>query len=68
MASQLELDQARAAYHQLMTGTKTVKLKHKDGREVEYQATNVKLLSAYIQRIERELDTTKMPRRPIGVC
>lgn len=65
MATQTQLDQARQARHQIITGTKAVKVQ-KDGRSVEYNQTNLSQLENYIQQLESQLEGGKM-RRPMGV-
>ena len=67
MADITMLNEARSAYHSLMTGTLRVKLTHKDGRSVEYQASNAKQLKSYIEQLEAELNLVVNKRRPIGV-
>ena len=47
MATQADLDAARAALHDLMTG-KRVATVQKDGRRVEFTATSVADLKKYI--------------------
>lgn len=65
MATQTKLEQARLAKHQIITGTKAVKVQ-KDGRSVEYNQANLYQLESYIQQLESELGSGKL-RRPMGV-
>ncbi|SEQ48911.1 gpW protein [Amphritea atlantica] len=65
MATQSQLDEARAAKHALLTGRKAVKVQ-KDGRSVEYTAVNLPDLEKYIQSLETQLGVTQL-RRPMGV-
>lgn len=65
MATQTQLDEARAAKHALLTGRKAVKVQ-KDGRSVEYTPTDLPSLEKYIQSLEIQLGQTKV-RRPMGV-
>lgn len=65
MATQTQLDQARNARHQIITGTKAVKVQ-KDGRSVEYNQANLYQLERYIQQLEAELEGGSV-RRALGV-
>lgn len=65
MATQQQLDEARTALHQLMTGTKAVKVQ-KDGRSVEYTPININALRQYIQQLEQTVTNTNR-RSPAGV-
>ena len=65
MATQTQLDEARAARHALVTGTKAVKVQ-KDGRSVEYTPASLPQLEKYIQYLETQLGVTRV-RRPMGV-
>lgn len=57
MATQTELDAARAALHDLMMG-KRVATVQKDGRRVEFTATSVTDLKKYIADLESQVGTT----------
>lgn len=61
MATQLQLDEALAARHQLAIG-KAVASVTRDGRTVQFTATTVKDLDNYIAQLRRELAGVK-PRR-----
>lgn len=63
MATQSELDSARRALHDLMTG-KRVATVQKDGRRVEFTATTVSDLKRYISDLEAEIGTTHRRRGP----
>ncbi|EIY5121941.1 TPA: phage head-tail joining protein [Klebsiella variicola subsp. variicola] len=65
MATQSELDSARAALHDLMTG-KRVATVQKDGRRVEFTATSVADLKKYIAELEVQIGITSRRRRPAG--
>jgi ribosomal protein S5 len=56
MATQAELDAARAALHDLMMG-KRVATVQKDGRRVEFTATSVSDLKKYIADLESQVGT-----------
>lgn len=66
MASQIELNQARAALHDLVLGKRAVKIQ-KDGRTVEYQQVNIDELRIYIQQLESDLGVGTTRRGPVGV-
>lgn len=61
---QQELDAARLAYHNLMTGKMARVIVDQNGERVEFVATNVARLQAYIQTLEAECSaaTTGRPR------
>lgn len=65
MATQSELDSARAALHELMTG-KRVATVQKDGRRVEFTATSVADLKKYIAELEVQIGITSRRRGPAG--
>ena len=56
---------AKNALHNLMMGRSVVSIQ-KDGRSVQYTATNKRDLEAYINLLEQRLDNNKR-RRPAGV-
>lgn len=62
------LTEARAAYHKLMTGTALVELRDQNGESVRFSSINRAALYAYIQDLERLVETPKAvrPNRPIG--
>ncbi|HEI8778689.1 gpW family protein [Enterobacter kobei] len=63
MATQTELDAARAALHDLMMG-KRVATVQKDGRRVEFTATSVTDLKKYIADLESQVGNTSRRRGP----
>lgn len=63
MATQTELDAARAALHDLMMG-KRVAMVQKDGRRVEFTATSVTDLKKYIADLESQVGTTSRRQGP----
>jgi hypothetical protein len=65
MSTQQQLTEARNALHQLMTGTKAVKVQ-KDGRSVEFTPINISALRQYINQLEQTVTSSKR-RRPAGV-
>lgn len=65
MASQSDLDSARAALHDLMTG-KRVATVQKDGRRVEFTVTSVSDLKKYIVDLEVQVGITQRRRGPAG--
>lgn len=65
MATQAELDSARAALHDLMTG-KRVATVQKDGRRVEFTATSVTDLKKYIADLEVQVGIIPRRRGPAG--
>lgn len=65
MASQSDLDSARVALHDLMTG-KRVATVQKDGRRVEFTVTSVSDLKKYIADLEVQVGITQRRRGPAG--
>lgn len=65
MASQSDLDSARDALHDLMTG-KRVATVQKDGRRVEFTVTSVSDLKKYIADLEVQVGITQRRRGPAG--
>lgn len=63
------LAEARAALHNLMTGTKVVELRNGD-QTMRYESTNRNVLADYIRQLEAECGSTPCAnrRRPIGVA
>ena len=56
------LQQAKAAYHDLLTGQAVVVLVDQNGERVEYRPANVNQLRSYIRDLEGRLGTAT----PIG--
>lgn len=52
---QARLDEAKQAYHDLVTGTKARVIVDQNGEKVEFTAPNRQALYAYIQELERIL-------------
>lgn len=48
------LAEAKAAYHQLLTGTKARVIVDQNGERVEFTTPNIAVLSAYIARLEAD--------------
>lgn len=63
MTLQEQLDDARAKYHQLVTGAATVSIQ-KDGRSWTFQPADAAKLSAYIDTLEARLGQTSSRRGP----
>lgn len=61
MATQADLEAARAALHDLMMG-KRVATVQKDGRRVEFTATSVSELKKYIADLESQVGSTSRRR------
>lgn len=66
MATQAQLDEAKAALHQLMLGRRAVRVQ-KDGRTVEYTPATKRQLEDYIGQMEVALGTGNRRRGPAGV-
>lgn len=66
MATMIELQEARAALHSLMTGKRVASIQ-KDGRRVDYTATTVGDLKKYIAELELALNVGFRRRGPVGV-
>lgn len=58
LTTQQKLDQAEAAYHDLMTGSSARVVVDQNGERVEFTAANASRLAAYIQELKRQLGTT----------
>ena len=65
MATQADLDAARAALHDLMTG-KRVATVQQDSRRVEFTATSVADLKKYIADLESQIGISQRRRGPAG--
>lgn len=63
MATQAELDAARRALHNLLTGKRVASVQ-KDGRRVDYTATTVNELKQYIAEMETQLGLLGRRRGP----
>lgn len=61
MATTQQLQEAKAALHNLMTGKAVVSLQ-RDGRRVEYTPANKSQLQSYINQLESELNSRSTRR------
>lgn len=66
MATQQQLDQATAAYHNLMTGKMASVVVDQNGERVEFAKTDASKLLAYIQSLQNQITgvRTNRPMRP----
>ncbi len=53
--TQAQLDEAQAAYHNLLTGRAVVRLRDQNGETIEYNQANRLALAAYIEFLKKEL-------------
>lgn len=60
------LDEARAARHKLVTGQLPRVFMDQNGERVEFTATNISALDAYIRQLEAEVAGVPRARKPIG--
>jgi hypothetical protein len=60
------LDEARAARHKLVTGQLARVFMDQNGERVEFVATNIAQLDAYIATLEATLAGVSRARKPIG--
>ncbi|RWE33897.1 gpW family head-tail joining protein [Mesorhizobium sp.] len=65
MTIQETLDEAKAAYHELLTGRAVAEFRDQNGETVRYQAANAFRLAAYIQELENKLSTECRPSAPM---
>ncbi|GJD78004.1 gpW family protein [Methylobacterium gregans] len=61
MTKQAMLDEARAAYHRLLTGGRVSQARGPDGREVRWDRMPIAELRAYINQLETELGLPVTP-------
>ena len=61
---QANLDAARAAYHNLMTGAAARVIVDQNGERVEFVVANAPRLAAYIAKLEAECAVGVRPPRP----
>lgn len=59
------IEEAKAAYHELVTGNQVRVLVDQNGERIEYTAASIKHLSRYIATLEEEKKGT--PKKPMGV-
>jgi hypothetical protein len=60
------LDQAKDARHKLVTGQLARVFMDQNGERVEFVATNIAQLDAYIRQLEAELAGVPRARKPLG--
>lgn len=60
------LDEARTARHKLVTGQLPRVFMDQNGERVEYTATNIAALDAYIRQLEAEVAGLPRARKPMG--
>ncbi len=65
MSTQTDLDAAKIARHNLITGKMAKVIVDQNGERVEFNSTNLKQLNAYIADLEKQLGirTTTGPMR-----
>lgn len=67
LTDQQKLDEARAAYHQLVTGTMPRVVVDQNGQRVEFTAANRGNLALYIQELEKLVAPVVTPSQgPLG--
>lgn len=67
MASQAQLDEARAALHKLHTGKSAASIRKGD-RLVEFTPVNMSELKQYVDELEAQLGGTQRRRGPARLC
>ena len=67
MATQAQLEEARSALHDLITGNKARVVVDQNGERVEFTATSRAALAQYIQQLEVELGLKARTNRPLKV-
>jgi len=60
------LDQARVAYHKLVTGLSAREVVDSNGERVTFTAANRQALYAYIQELEAQLNPTPAGSTPLN--
>lgn len=65
MTIQESLAEAKAAYHELMTGRAVAEFRDQNGETVRYQAANARGLAAYILDLENKISTACRPGAPM---
>ncbi|RVU13154.1 gpW family head-tail joining protein [Methylobacterium oryzihabitans] len=66
MATQAMLDEARAAYHRIVTGKGVAEARGADGRTVKWHPGNLAELRTYISGLEKALGVPSMFARTRG--
>jgi hypothetical protein len=64
--AQQQLDEAKIARHNLVTGRLPRVLMDQNGERIEYTATNIAALDAYIRQLEVEVAGAPRARKPLG--
>lgn len=64
MTTQEQLDAARIAYHNLMTGKSAREVTDQNGEKIVYTPANADRLKAYIAALEAQIAGTSL-RRPL---
>ena len=67
MTTQEKLDQAEAAYHDLMIGKSAKVFVDQNGERVEFSAPDAPRLRQYIQALRAEIAGTPATSPPMGV-
>ena len=67
LTTQSLLDDARAAYHRLMTGTQVVEVRDQNGEMVRYNLASAARLLDYIQTLNDELNPRRRVNGPMQV-
>jgi len=62
-----QLEEAKAAYHDLMTGRMARVVVDQNGERIEYTAANAARLDAYIKRLESEVAGDATPVGPMRI-
>ena len=65
MTTQAQLDEARQALHELLTGKRVASIQ-KDGRSVTFTPATLNNLRGYIAELESQLGLTSRRRGPAG--
>ena len=62
LTTQQRLDEARQAYHEIVTGTAVSRFVDQNGESVSYSKANLGALAAYIAQLEAELASPGVPQ------
>jgi hypothetical protein len=62
LTTQQKLDEARQAYHEIVTGQNVARFVDQNGESVSYSKANLGLLAAYIAKLEAELASPGVPQ------
>lgn len=55
LTTQQKLDEARQAYHEIVTGQAAYRFVDQNGEQIQYTKANAAALLAYIRQLEQEL-------------